>query len=481
MAEPLSLHIAAKKVIDKFGADTIKTIRFANLVSDYRGYDEYPATQKILKDVLNKHYGDSILNHWRALSKEKVRTGCQGVIGLYKQKSGFREDLITYVFDCIFYALGCIDHVNAPFSNGYEAKSAASDDILGKLQEKLDNYKKQYVDELDKQIVLPVDILFDAPAYFTAHSLNILYGIEAKIYVLQAQLGHHNTSWCLNQRTTYLEDKKKEKLDAVTKELKKDKDNYLALLSSLATKPGGGIIQKSYYFEPDAEEQLSKATDRIKRLYKNVPKKYDDWCEHEKAQFLKKHSVTSADYQKQVLKKIGIPAAILAVISFGSINYISSIDDIEKYEQTMSAGDEKIKQGDYTAAFSLYQQAKNEYDGGWMKSSYENDAQAKIDENIELLISNCEGAIYAKEYGKAHDILEQIPENLIEKGSKESDALSVIKENISKAVDTEMENLIQNISANNGKMDAEGEKLLDNLLKLSPDDYWLNFIKNKQQ
>jgi len=37
------------------------------------------------------------------------------------------------------------------------------------------------------------------------------------------------------------------------------------------------------------------------------------------------------------------------------------------------------------------------------------------------------------------------------------------------------------VSANNGKLNEDGKKLLEELLELSPDDYWLKFIKNKEQ
>ena len=39
--------------------------------------------------------------------------------------------------------------------------------------------------------------------------------------------------------------------------------------------------------------------------------------------------------------------------------------------------------------------------------------------------------------------------------------------------------LITVISANNGKLDESAKNLLNELLMLSPDDYWLNFIKKK--
>lgn len=49
-----------------------------------------------------------------------------------------------------------------------------------------------------------------------------------------------------------------------------------------------------------------------------------------------------------------------------------------------------------------------------------------------------------------------------------------------KKVDEGKDRLIVNIKKNKGKLDAEGKNLLQELLAVSPDDYWLNIIKNKQ-
>ena len=57
------------------------------------------------------------------------------------------------------------------------------------------------------------------------------------------------------------------------------------------------------------------------------------------------------------------------------------------------------------------------------------------------------------------------------------------KDNIEKLINTRVSNgrnsLISIVSANNGKLDADGKALLIDLLELSPNDYWLNFIKKK--
>ena len=57
--------------------------------------------------------------------------------------------------------------------------------------------------------------------------------------------------------------------------------------------------------------------------------------------------------------------------------------------------------------------------------------------------------------------------------------LNDIEALIAEKIDNGRNTLILNLSANNGKLDENSKKLLLELLALSPDDYWLNFIKKK--
>jgi hypothetical protein len=59
------------------------------------------------------------------------------------------------------------------------------------------------------------------------------------------------------------------------------------------------------------------------------------------------------------------------------------------------------------------------------------------------------------------------------------DKTEELKLKIIERIDNGRNTLIMNLSANNGNLDKSGRKLLDELLLLSPNDYWLNFIKKK--
>lgn len=58
--------------------------------------------------------------------------------------------------------------------------------------------------------------------------------------------------------------------------------------------------------------------------------------------------------------------------------------------------------------------------------------------------------------------------------------LNQIDAKINTTVENGKNSLVLNISSNGGKLNAEGKSLLKQLLKLSPDDYWLNFMKKKE-
>ena len=59
------------------------------------------------------------------------------------------------------------------------------------------------------------------------------------------------------------------------------------------------------------------------------------------------------------------------------------------------------------------------------------------------------------------------------------DKIKSLQTEIDSRLDKGRNTLALNISANNGKLNKDGEQLLEDLLKLSPEDYWLNFIKKK--
>lgn len=177
--------------------------------------------------------------------------------------------------------------------------------------------------------------------------------------------------------------------------------------------------------------------------------------------------------KKYVLIALAVPFLIGG--GYG-ISYVSSADDREKYEISIREGDTFLSEGDYTNAFTSYATAYRDYNA-FNESSYKSDALHKMNSLSDHLI---------KVGGNANlRIASQSlqSELLLDLNEKEKLAIQEKLDNLQKVIDEKVKNgqqsLITIISANKGQLNEDGRKVLNDMLELSPDDYWLNFIKKK--
>lgn len=185
------------------------------------------------------------------------------------------------------------------------------------------------------------------------------------------------------------------------------------------------------------------------------------------------------EFAYHTIRTLLVAVAFLIALVFG-ISYLSSSDDREVFDQSIQKGDSFMASGQYTQALANYSEAYTNYDA-FNKSSYQDDAFEKMVEAIDKMIwqgnTDSNQLIVAKQ-----SIEEQLrlelpePEKLLL-----TEKLKEVNADIEKCINNGRNSLILNISANDGKLDDNGRKLLDELLNLSPDDYWLKFIKNKEQ
>lgn len=150
----------------------------------------------------------------------------------------------------------------------------------------------------------------------------------------------------------------------------------------------------------------------------------------------------------------------------------------EKFDNMVFTGNSLMSSGDYDNALVSYKDAYNGY-SAMNSNSYKEDALEKIEDLVDKLIK--EGETNNKSLVQANNALESALQlNLNE---KDKERLKNKKEELEKIISGRLDNgrnsLITSLSANNGKLDDSGKQLLDNLLELAPNDYWLNFIKKK--
>lgn len=197
------------------------------------------------------------------------------------------------------------------------------------------------------------------------------------------------------------------------------------------------------------------------------------------------HASNEEDEEKVVEEK-RIPykaiAAIFLVLLIGGLIWwygdSKASANREKFDNMVFTGNSLMSSGDYDNALVSYKDAYNGY-SAMNSNSYKEDALEKIEDLVDKLFK--EGETNNKSLVQANNALESALQlNLNE---KDKERLKNKKEELEKIISGRLDNgrnsLITSLSANNGKLDDSGKQLLDNLLELAPNDYWLNFIKKK--
>jgi len=175
--------------------------------------------------------------------------------------------------------------------------------------------------------------------------------------------------------------------------------------------------------------------------------------------------------------KIGAIIVLIIGAIYG-FNYWRASESREQFDNRIASGDSFFYNGDYSNAFESYKEAYNGYND-LNSGSYKEDALEKIDAVADKLIK--EGETNNECLVKACQVIDS--ELQLKLDAKDKERLTTKKNELENVIKERTDNgrntLIMNLSANHGKLDEAGIKLLDELLTLSPNDYWLNFIKKK--
>ena len=477
----MKLHEAIKKLVAQFGESIVTEVRLANLLADLNGYQDYPAMKMVLKDILKAGYGKKLFDVY---SKKHTNTIDKSVdyAKTFASESNYKEDLVSYAFDCILFALGCITTINEPMTKGYDPYTKGNGDILDNLANQLASLQKQYLDLLDRLVTLPQNVYKDAPGYYSTDALNKLYAVETKIAVIIMETNSNvSLDWCTDKRSEKLEYYKKLKTDAVAKGFNELKSQYKALLASLIIIPKKLGVKRSGFYDDNGKKELSSVEDDIKLTYYNMGRTYDDWCEKEKNDYLAKHRVDNKNVALQLIAKIGIPAAVVIGASATGVSYMTSASAIEQFEHTITLGEQKATAGEYGKALQLFSEAKNNYTASFRTGHYQDIADEHISASVNDATQSSAKMVEEGKLMDASTLLSSLPQGIISENQQYSEQYNSAKSTLEKAVNDGLDNLIQDISSNHGKLSGTSKQKLNELLKINPNDYWLNFIKNKEK
>lgn len=480
MNKKYQIHTGIKDIIQTSGAESIRTIQLANILADYSAYDEYPATKIVLKDVLTNEFGQRIYDAFNKTGKSSLAE-IEKIKQEYTKNTKFKKDVVNYVFDSICYGLGLKTSVKEPSSNSFDPFTNELDNILEKLPEMLAELKKEYEEALKTLLVQPRDIIWDAAAYYPASAENQLYLIEGKIHVICNQLGISDNNWCKNLKEKTLNSHRQRKINSVKEVLDTKKSDFTNLLNTALVRPSASYISKSGHYSIDKISDIDKLEAEIKGLYGEMGIKYDDWCEKEKSRILSPYVVSDSNRIRQMVIKIAMPAAMFCGVGYYGVTYATSTDAISAYELRMETADGYLANGDYGKAIAGFMQASNQYDGSFRTSSYKDGALSQADACFESLQNKVASLIEVKQYGEVLSLMKSIPAEYLSANQDKSDWIEKTKIDLQNTVAEEVDQLADMIANNGGHLTEDGKKYLDQLLAVSPDNYWLNLIKTKEK
>jgi len=336
-------------------------------------------------------------------------------------------------------------------------------------KELLDSKKNDYIHFIKKAFRSPAIGDTGQNLCFDENEISKMMSLEKEIVGLFKEQGLTYDNWCQAQKSAL-----------ITKALDTEKNTYISIIKNALVIPSSKIISKSAYFKPERLVEIEAREKLIVGMYNEKGEAYNGWCEKEKEKILAPYSVSKSKQIRQACLKILLPLSIIGGTGSQYVSYNMSSDSIDKYNQIISNGDTQLSAGNYGKAISCFLSAGDGYNASYNTSSYKNDAISKAENAFEELQNKVETQISNKQYKIVLDEINSIPAEFVEITPKSKEWIDKTKVELVDAVDKEVTNLAEFIANNNGKLGPEGKKLIDDLLSVSPDNYWLRLLKNKE-
>ena len=347
----------------------------------------------------------------------------------------------------------------------------ALDDLMSTLGR---NYKAL----MEKGHIIEDDEFGLKSAKFAPNVVSDLRSIERKIIIIGNKRKEDRQSWIDKTKSDFLASKSSpaSARNGVLDQLKND---YLSRLSELDRSTKSGDIDFS-------DSTLKDTRRKLINLGSLLGKNMEQWCNDENDRLSKDREVRASKRKKRNVVVSAVAGVALLIGGWQGISYTSSADARAAYETTMASAKAEYAQGNYIAALDLFQKAENDYDASYSSSSYKGEAHAKAFETSDKIIANWEEKVrpllQSKKIAQAKALTLALPANLALDGSSEQ-----VFKSISEQIDSDLatrttemvDELLNDIYTHQGKLSETGKTELDEMIKVVPDNYWLNFIKEK--
>ena len=347
----------------------------------------------------------------------------------------------------------------------------ALDDLMSTLE-------RDYKAMMEKGHVVEDDEFGLKSAKFAPNVISDLRSMEKKIIIIGNKLKEDRQSWIDKAKSDFLASKSSpaSARNGVLDQLKND---YLSRLSELDRSTKSGEIDLS-------DSTLKDTRRKLINLGSLLGKNMEQWCNIENDKISNDRKARASKRKKRNRIVSAVAGVALLIGGWQGISYTSSADARDAYEMTMASADAEYAQGNYIVALDLFQKAEDDYDASYSSSSYKGKAHAKAVETSDKIIANWEEKVrpllQSKKVAQAKALTLALPKNLVLGGNSEQ-----VFKSISEQIDSDLairatemvDELLNDIYIHQGKLSEVGKAELDEMIKVVPDNYWLNFIKEK--
>ena len=347
----------------------------------------------------------------------------------------------------------------------------ALDDLMSTLE-------RDYKALMEKGHIVEDDEFGLKSAKFAPNVVSDLRSIESKIIIIGNKRKEDRQSWIDKTKSDFLASKSSpaSARNGVLDQLKND---YLSRLSELDRSTKSGDIDFS-------DSTLKDTRRKLINLGSLLGKNMEQWCNAENNKLSKDREVRASKRKKRNTIVSAVAGVALLIGGWQGISYTSSAGARAAYEATMASAKAEYTQGNYIAALDLFQKAENDYDASYSSSSYKGEAHAKAVETSDKIIANWEEKVrpllQSKKVAQAKVLTLALPANLVIEGNSEQTFKSLseqIDSDLATRTTEMVDELLNDIYTHQGKLSEAGKAELDEMIKVVPDNYWLNFIKEK--
>lgn len=361
-----------------------------------------------------------------------------------------------------------VEFKNRPSANQIKQ---SLEDILRELERDLNTLMEKSVDINDDEFGLK-------SASFISESASDFATLEKKIIKIGKRLNIDKTAWIAKTKSDFLASKSSP-MSARSGVLDQLKNEYSACLTELDKGTKTGDIDFT-------DSELKEIRRKLINLGSLLRQDMSKWCDSENEKLAKLRSERAAKKKKRNIIISSAAGLALLIGGWQGISYTSSADARAAYESTMSTANAEYAKGNYSEALTLFQKAENDYDASYSSSTYKGEAHNKALEATDKIISNWENQVksllQSKHVAKAKAITLALPSNLVMEGAA-GERYNTLSEQIDNYLATRtteiVDELLNDIYAHQGKLSDTGKQELEEMIKVIPDNYWLNFIMEK--